>query len=221
LWNGTDEILKERFFGLGGPEGNHGEDVKECYFYLDATPTHSYLKALYKYPQRAYPYVTLLEENRRRGNLEREFELADTGIFDDARYCDVIVEYAKAAPEDLLIRVTLANRGPDLAPLHVLPTLWFRNTWSWGRTGEGYWPKPRIARGADGGLEAEHASLGRYRFLAAGEPEWLFTENETNMARLFGAPDPSPHVKDGFPEYVIDGRSGARSPDGVGTQGAA
>jgi hypothetical protein len=131
LWNGKDTILKERLFGLTGPEGNHGEDVKECYFYLDGTPTHSYLKALYKYPQREYPYAWLVEENRRRGKSDSEFELADTGVFDDGRYFDVTAEYAKATPEDILIRVTIANRGPEAASLHVLPTLWFRNTWSW------------------------------------------------------------------------------------------
>src|SRR5213594_3693352 len=171
LWNGKDPILKERLFGLTGPEGNHGEDVKECYFYLDATPTHSYLKALYKYPQREYPYAWLVEENRRRGKGDSEFELVDTGIFDDGRYFDVTAEYAKAAPEDILIRLTIANRGAEAASLHVLPTLWFRNTWSWGRTGEGYWPKPRLARAGDGAIVAEHASLGRYRLVADGEPE--------------------------------------------------
>src|SRR5438445_92315 len=157
LWNERDPILKERLFGLTGPEGNHGEDVKECYFYLDATPTHSYLKALYKYPQRAYPYAWLVEENRRRGKNDAEFELVDTGVFDEGRYFDVTAEYAKASPEDILVRVTIANRGPDAAPLHVLPTLWFRNTWSWGRTGEGYWPKARLARAGEGTIVAEHA----------------------------------------------------------------
>src|SRR5437867_4425091 len=166
LWNESDPILKERLFGLTGPEGNHGEDVKECYFYLDATPTHSYLKALYKYPQRAYPYTWLVEENRRRGKHDAEFELVDTGVFDDGRYFDVTAEYAKASPEDILVRVTIANRGPDAAPLRVLPTLWFRNTWSWGRTGESYWPKPRLARAGEGTIVAEHASLGRYRLEA-------------------------------------------------------
>src|SRR2546425_1171923 len=152
LWNERDPILKERLFGLTGPEGNHGEDVKECYFYLDATPTHSYLKALYKYPQRAYPYAWLVEENRRRGKNDAEFELVDTGVFDEDRYFDVTAEYAKASPEDILVRITIANRGPDAAPLHVLPTLWFRNTWSWGRTGEGYWPKARLARPGGGAI---------------------------------------------------------------------
>src|SRR5881628_3438883 len=196
LWNGRDPILKERLFGLTGPEGNHGEDVKECYFYLDATPTHSYLKALYKYPQREYPYAWLVDENRRRGKGDSEFELMDTGVFDDGRYFDVTAEYAKATPGDLLVRLTIANRGPEAASLHVLPTLWFRNTWSWGRTGEGYWPKPRLARAKDGAIVAEHASLGRYRLVAEGKPELLFTDNETNVARLFAAPNPSPYVKD-------------------------
>ncbi len=221
LWNGKDPILKERLFGLTGPESNHGEDVKECYFYLDATPTHAYLKALYKYPQREFPYARLVEENRRRGKRDPEFELADTGIFDDGRYFDVTAEYAKAAPDDLLVRITIANRAPEAASLHVLPTLWFRNTWSWGRTGEGYWPKPRLARGPDGAIVAEHASLGRYRLVAEGTPTWLFTENETNVARLFGAPNGSPHVKDAFHDYVVHGRSEAVNPEAVGTKAAA
>src|SRR5215212_755751 len=144
LWNGRDPILKERLFGLTGPEGNHGEDVKECYYYLDATPTHSYNKALYKYPQRAFPYADLVDENGRRGKQDAEYELVDTGAFDDGRYFDVQAEYAKAGPDDLLIRITVSNRGPDAAPLHVLPTLWFRNTWSWGRVGEKYGPKPSV-----------------------------------------------------------------------------
>jgi len=144
LWNGRDPILKERLFGLTGVEGNHGEDVKECYFYLDATPTSSYLKALYKYPQAEYPYSRLVAENRRRGRDEPEFELVDTGIFDDNRYFDVFVEYAKASPEDILIKITVCNRGPEPAELHLLPTLWFRNTWAWGRGGEDYWGKPRL-----------------------------------------------------------------------------
>src|SRR5262245_347463 len=150
LWNGRDPILKERLFGLGGPEGNHGEDVKECYFYLDSTPTHSYMKALYKYPQAEFPYTRLVEENRRRGLDDPEFELLDTGVFDDDRYFDVFAEYAKASPNDILIRITATNRGPVAATLHLLPTLWFRNTWSWGRQGgEGYWPRGRITRRDD------------------------------------------------------------------------
>src|SRR5262249_23538126 len=177
LWNGRDPILKERLFGLTGPEGNHGEDVKECYFYLDSTPTHSYLKALYKYPQAEFPYARLVDENRRRGKGDGEFELVDTGVFDGDRYFDVTVEYAKAGPDDVLIRLTVANRGDGAATVHVLPTLWFRNTWSWGRGGEGYWPKPRIARVGDGVMVAEHASLGRVRLAGEGRPAMLFTEN--------------------------------------------
>ena len=226
LWNGKDPILKERLFGLTGPEGNHGEDVKEQYFYLDSTPTHSYMRALYKYPLSEYPYARLAEENRRRGKQDAELELADTGAFDEGRYVDVFAEYAKASPDDLLIRVTLANRGPEAATLHVLPQLWFRNTWSWGRGEEGYWPKPRLARAGDAGVQAEHATLGRFR-LAAGPapdgslPELLFTENETNVERLYGAPNASPYVKDAFHEYVVHGRREAVNPAGEGTKAAA
>src|SRR5438876_12200281 len=159
LWNGRDPILKERLFGLTSPEGNHGEDVKESYFYLDSTPTHSYSKALYKYPQTEFPYGRLLEENRRRGKDEPEFELIESGVFDDNRYFDVFAEYAKNSPNDILIRITMANRSPDAARLHLLPTLWFRNTWSWGRTSEGSWPKPQITQADAQTLAAEHASL--------------------------------------------------------------
>ena len=221
LWNERDPILKERLFGLTGPEGNHGEDVKEQYFYLDATPTGSYLKALYKYPQREFPYARLVEENRRRGKLDAEFELVDTGAFDESRYFDVFAEYAKAAPEDILIRLTIANRGPESAVLHVLPTLWYRNTWAWGRAGEGYWPRPRLHREGAATIVGEHASLGRHRLTLAGSPVLLFTDNETNEARLFGAPNPSPWVKDAFHEYVVTGRTDAVNPDGVGTKAAA
>jgi glycogen debranching enzyme len=222
LWNERDPILKERLFGLTGPEGNHGEDVKECYWYLDATPTHSYLKSIYKYPQAEYPYARLVEENRRRGRQERELELLDTGIFDDDRYFDVVAEYAKAAPDDVLVRVTVTNRGPEAAPLHVLPTLWFRNTWSWGRSGEGYWPKPRIVRVGANALAAEHATLGRFVLSLERDPEaLLFTDNETNAARLFQAPNPSPFVKDAFHEHVVHGRADVVNPDGVGTKAAA
>jgi hypothetical protein len=221
LWNGRDPILKERLFGLTGPEGNHGEDVKEQYFFLDATPTASYAKALYKYPQAEFPYARLIEENRRRGRDQGEFELLDTGIFDDHRYFDVFVEYAKASPDDLLIRVTVANRGPEAAALHVLPTLWFRNTWSWGRIGEeGCWPKGSITKDAAGALLANHPGLGRLRLTAASTPAaLLFTENETNAERLFGAPNPSPHVKDAFHRYLIEGRSDAVHPS-AGTKAA-
>ena len=224
LWNGRDPILKERLFGLSGREGNHGEDVKEVYHYLDSTPTHSYMKALYKYPQAAFPYARLIDENARRGPHDPEFELADTGVFDDSRYWDVTVEYAKAAPDDLLIRITVANRGPEAAELHVLPTLWFRNTWSWGRTGEGYWPRPSI-RQAPGGVLARHESLGEFRLSAEADPEggprWLFTENETNIARLFDAPNKAPHVKDAFHDAVVNGRMDAVSPAPEGTRAAA
>ncbi|MEZ4386985.1 MAG: glucosidase [Candidatus Krumholzibacteriia bacterium] len=225
LWNGQDPILKERLFGLGNPEGNHGEDVKELYYYLDATPTSSYLKALYKYPQAEFPYARLVEENRARGRDEPEFELEDTGIFADRRYHDVTVEYAKAAPDDILIRITAANRGPDPAVLHLLPTLWQRNTWSWGRTGEGYWPKGRIARAADGLLVADHPSLGRYHLACegrdAGPPRLLFTENETDVAALFQAPNASPYVKDAFHRRVVGGDVDAVNPDGCGSKAAA
>jgi len=224
LWNGRDPFLKERLFGLSGPEGNHGEDVKECYFYLDATPTYSYMKGLYKYPQARFPYEDLLAENRRRGRAEPEFDIADSGIYDADRYFDVLVEYAKASPNDVLIRLTLSNRGPEPAPLHVLPTLWFRNTWSWGRQGEGYWPRPRIER-APQGLRATHASLGAMRLAveaaAGSEPELLFTDNETNSLRLYNWPNPGPYVKDAFHEYVVGGRREAVNPEGYGTKAAA
>jgi hypothetical protein len=219
LWNGRDSILKERLFGLTGPEGNHGEDVKECYFYLDSTPTHSYMKALYKYPQAEFPYARLVEENRRRGKHEPEFELSDSGVFDDNRYFDVVVEYAKAGPDDILIRITAANRGPAKAALHLLPTLWFRNTWSWGRSGEGYWPKPRITAG-EGAIVAEQASLGRFQLTFDGQPELLFTENETNVKRLFGSPNGGRHVKDAFHEYVVYNRKDAVNPERTGTKAA-
>ncbi|TMQ50539.1 MAG: glucosidase [Candidatus Eisenbacteria bacterium] len=226
LWNGRDPILKERLFGLAGPEGNHGEDVKECYYYLDSTPTHSFMKALYKYPHAEFPYTRLVEENRRRGLGDPELELADTGVFDESRYFDVFAEYAKASPNDILIRITVANRGPEAASLHLLPTLWFRNTWSWGRETEGYWPKSRIVREGDGLLRATHATLGSYR-MAVGlgpygrPPALLFTENETNSQRLYGASEASPFVKDSFHDYIVRGRSGAVNPAKVGTKAAA
>ena len=226
LWNGRDPILKERLFGLTNAQGNHGEDVKECYFYLDSTPTHSYCKALYKYPQAEFPYQRLVEENRRRGRNDPEFELANTGVFDDDRYFDVFAEYAKNSPNDTLIRFIVTNHGPDAATLHVLPTLWFRNTWSWGRSGEGYWPKPRIIRAEDGTLLADHLSLGHFHLACApgpneSAPEWLFTDNETNTQKLFGAPNSHPFVKDAFHEFVVHGRVEAVNPAGVGTKAAA
>src|SRR5262249_27631214 len=204
-----------------GPEGNHGEDVKESYFYLDSTPTHSYMQALYKYPQAEFPYARLVDENRRRSRHEPELELSDTGVFADGRYFDVIVAYANASPDDLLIRLTAANRGPQSAPLHLLPTLWFRNTWSWGRSGEGYWSKPTIVRQADESMIAEHESIGRYRLFAEGTPELLFTENETNVERLYNVPNPTPYVKDAFDAYVVHGNGDAVNPAGVGTKAAA
>ena len=226
LWNGRDPILKERLFGLGGNEGNHGEDVKEAYFYLDSTPTHSYLRALYRYPQSEFPYARLREENRRRSRREREFELADCGVFDANRTFDVLAEYAKASPDDILVRITVTNRGPDPATLHLLPTLWFRNTWSWGRSGEGYWPKPSLARGEGGTICAQHTSLGSFVLaLDAGPdgaaPELLFTENETDEASLFGVHSTKRFVKDGFHRRVVHDEVGAVNPDGSGTKAAA
>src|SRR5215207_3967895 len=225
LWNGRDPILKERLFGLAGPEGNHGEDVKELYYYLDSTPTHSYLKALYKYPQAEYPYEALARVNRERGKADPEFELLDTGVFDGNRYFDVFAEYAKADADDILVRITVANRGPEPATLHLLPTLWFRNTWSWGRDGEGYWPKPVLRRTGPARIEAEHQSLGHYVVEAepvagAAPPELLFTENETNAARLFGAPNAQPYVKDAFHRFVIEGERDAVQPEASGTRAA-
>ncbi len=219
LWNGQDPILKERLFGLTNQQGNHGEDVKEIYFYLDSTPTHSYLKGLYKYPQRAYPYQNLIEENARRGKDAGEYEITDTGIFDEGRYFDVTVEYAKNGPDDLLIRITAANRGPEESTLHVLPTVWFRNTWSWGRTGEGYWAKPAITRDGDG-LALAHESLGDFRFLIERQADLLFTDNETNGDRLFGMHDPDHHPKDAFDSYVVHGRTEAVNPAQTGTKAA-
>ena len=227
LWNERDPILKERLFGLTNPEGNHGEDVKECYFYLDSTPTHSYLKALYKYPQAEFPYARLLEENRRRGLNDPEFELVETGAFDEGRYFDVLAEYAKAAPEDLLIRITVANRGPEAARLHLLPTLWFRNTWSWGSAyEEGDWPKPHLEQVSADTISSEHPTLGRFRLMAAPGPDGkspplLFTENETNLARLFQTANAGPYVKDAFHEYVIHGKVAAVNPERRGTKAAA
>jgi hypothetical protein len=220
LWNGKDPILKERLFGVTGPEGNHGEDVKEHYFYLDATPTTSYAKALYQYPQAEYPYARLVEENARRGRAERELELADTGIF-DAGWFDVVVEYAKAAPSDVYVRVTLRAQGVGVAPLWVLPQLWFRNTWAWGRSGEDYAARPRLWRETRDTIGADHESLGRMR-LAIDDPlaEAIFTDNETNAERLWGAPSASRFVKDAFHSYVVGGQIGAVNPAEQGTKAA-
>ena len=229
LWNGKDPILKERLFGLTGPQGNHGEDVKELYYYLDATPTYSYARALYRYPQREFPYQALVQENARRGRHEPEYELADTGAFDENRFFDVEAEYAKAGPEDVLIRVTASNRGPEAAELHLLPTLWFRNHWGWGRTSEEHGPRPsiRVGRELSGASElvAEHHELGAFELgieHAAGErPELLFTDNETNVERLWNAQSPHPFVKDAFHDFVIAGRREAVNPAREGTKAAA
>ena len=220
MWNGRDPILKERLFGLTGNEGNHGEDVKEQYFYLDSTPTHSYMRMLYKYPQAEFPYAWLVEENRRRGKDQPEFELLDTGVFQDNRYFDVFVEYAKADVEDILIRITAVNRGPQAATLHLLPSLWFRNTWSWGRDPRR--PSARIAASVPGSLctELEHWQYGKRWLLCAGQPELLFTENETNFQRLFGGTNRS-YVKDAFHAYVIGGEKAAVNPQQTGTKMAA
>jgi len=232
LWNGQDPILKERLFGLTNPEGNHGEDVKEYYFYLDSTPTHSYMKMLYKYPQRAFPYSDLVDTNRQRGKQGFEYELFDTGIFNENRYFDVFVEYAKADADDILIRITAFNRGPEAADLYILPTLWFRNTWSWG------WEHDKMERPSlkeiaaeDGGgsnleknvkwIEVSHATLGKYLFACEGADTLLFTENETNTERLFGSPNITPYVKDAFHKYVIHDRKEAINPEGAGTKAAA
>ncbi len=223
LWNGKDPILKERAFGLTGIEGNHGEDVKEYYFYLDSTPTHSYMKYLYKYPQRAFPYDELVAENRRRGRSEPEYELLDTGIFDNDRYFDVFVEYAKATPEDVLCRISVVNRGDQPAPLDLLPTVWFRNTWSWGRD-NGH-PPPRLRRGApiEGAvsIELENRVLGARTLTAEGSPQLLFVENETNRTRVFGAMASGRYVKDGINDFVVHGRLDAVNPAEEGTKASA
>jgi hypothetical protein len=217
LWNGRDPILKERLFGLTNSEGNHGEDVKEYYFYVDSTPTHSYMKSLYKYPQREFPYRDLVETNRHRSRHEFEYELADTGIFNDHRYFDVFVEYAKGDPEDLFIRITVHNRGPEPAVIHVLPTIWFRNTWSW----EPDKPKPVLRKSAKGTIQLSHVELGDRVLYCEGEPELLFTENESNTQRLWNQPNASPYVKDAFHEYVVSGRREAVNPAHQGTKAAA
>jgi len=226
LWNGKDPILKERLFGLTNPEGNHGEDVKECYYYLDSTPTHSYMKALYKYPQAAFPYQNLIEENARRGKSAPEYELTDTGVFDQERYFDVFAEYAKNTPDDILILITIANRGPEAAELHLLPTLWFRNSWSWGCTHEGCTVKPRLSRAGDAAVIAEHPTLGRFRWevqidVAGATPQFLFTDNETNVERLYSQPNSNRYVKDAFHRRVIEQHEGAVDPRGIGTKVAA
>jgi hypothetical protein len=221
FWNGRDSILKERLFGLTGNEGNHGEDVKEYYFYLDSTPTHSYMKYLYKYPQAAFPYERLLTENKRRTKCDPEFELLDTGIFDEHRYFDIFIEYAKAAVDDILIRISAINRGPEPAELRVLPTLWFRNTWSWGRDDR----KPSVSKEKQVGgcsiVQAEHHYYDKRWLVFDGGPALLFTDNETNRKRLYGTDNASPYVKDSFHEYIIHSNSSAVNPAQTGTKAAA
>ena len=216
LWNGRDPILKERLFGLSNAEGNHGEDVKELYYYLDATPTHSYLKMLYKYPQREFPYLALVAENRRRGREQPEFELMDTGVFDDDRYFDVFVEYAKAGAEDVLMQISVHNRGPEAAVIHVVPQVWFRNTWAW-KPGS---PKPSLTYSAGDVLFAEHSQLGTYRLYAEGHFKWLFCDNETNHRRLFGTAG-STYPKDALHDCIVQGRVEAVNPKLVGTKAGA
>ncbi len=225
LWNGRDPILKERLFGLTSNEGNHGEDVKEEYFYLDSTPTHAYAKALYKYPQAEFPYKQLLAENQRRDKSVGEYELSDTGVFDESRYFDVTAEYAKNDPDDLLIRITVTNRGPDPATLHLLPTLWFRNTWTWNCTHEGCSLKPRIEQVQTGQLKLSHETLGTFfaeilESSVAPQPSLLFTENETNHELLWGTPNDNPYVKDAFHRYVVQGQADAVNPQPFGTKAA-
>ena len=220
LWNGKDPIVKERLFGLTGNEGNHGEDVKEYYFHLDATPTHSYMKFLYKYPHDEFPYARLVEENRRRSKREMEFELIDTGVFDDDRYFDVFIEYAKAAPDDILIRIEAINRGPEAAPLHLLPTVWFRNTWAWGLDPR----RPRLWRDAAAEMAAinlNHYYYGKLWLYCEKDPELLFTENETNYSRLFNAENAARFVKDGINDYLIHKAMHAVNPESSGTKAAA
>jgi hypothetical protein len=231
LWNGRDPILKERLFGLSGPEGNHGEDAKEAYFYLDSTPTHSWMRALYKYPQAAFPYADLVAESRRRGRGDPEYELADTGAFAEDRYFDVFVEYAKAGPDDILIELRAVNRGPKPAELHLLPTLWFRNTWSWGSNHDGQEVRPALRALDDATILAEHPTLGPYVLHCDAEHQpsglspqplqLLFTENETNNELLWSAPNAAPYVKDAFHRRVVGGEAGAVNADGAGTKAAA
>src|SRR4051812_32537402 len=217
LWNERDPILKERLFGLTNSEGNHGEDVKEYYFYIDSTPTHSYMKYLYKYPQREFPYRDLLETNARRSREDFEYELLDTGVFNDDRYFDVFVEYAKAEPEDVLVRIVVHNRGPEAARLRVLPTLWFRNTWSWGIDER----KPSLRQTGTGTIEASHHDLGTCTLACDGAPDLLFTENESNAHRLWGEANPSPFVKDAFHDFIVSGQHDAVNTASVGTKAAA
>src|SRR6185437_6191773 len=220
MWNGRDHILKERLFGLNGHEGNHGEDVKEAYFYLDNTPTHSYMRMLYKYPQAPFPYDELVAVNRGRTRMDPEYELLDTGIFDQHRYFDVFVEYAKASPDDILVRMTAHNRGPDAADLVLAPTLWFRNTWSWSPNSH----KPQLSSAQDRpypAIKVEHPDLPDFSLACEGAGELLFTENETNLQRLYNAPEPCGYVKDAFHRYLIQHEEGAVNPAHEGTKACA
>ena len=216
LWNGKDPILKERLFGLTNSEGNHGEDVKEYYFYLDSTPTHSYMKYLYKYPQSAYPYADIVDTSGHRGRHEPEYELLDTGVFDDDRYFDVFVEYAKAAAEDILIQITVCNRGPQPATVHVLPTVWFRRVWS----SVGNAPRPVLRQADPGVIAASHPDLGQRFLYCEGAATLLVTENETNNERLFHNANRSPYVKDGINDYIVHGHQDAVNPEKTGTKAA-
>ena len=220
LWNERDPILKERLFGLTGPEGNHGEDVKEAYFYLDATPTHAYMRALYKYPQSGFPYAQLVNENRRRTRMEPEYELVDTGVFADNRYFDVFIEYAKADPTDIVIRITVVNHGASSAPLHVLPMLWFPNTWTWDAPRRDT-TRPILYQASPGLIQAGHHTLGTYFLACDAQPELLFTENESNLERLYGVSNPTPYVKDAFHEFVVHGRREAVNSGQRGTKSTA
>ena len=218
VWNGRDPILKERLFGLTNSEGNHGEDVKEYYFYLDATPTHSYQRFLYKYPQAAFPYDDLVRTNRSRSRDQQEYELLDTGVFDDDRYFDITVEHAKAAPDDVVMRVSIVNRGPETAEIDVLPTVWFRHTWS----GDGdVAPRPRLRREGAGTIVASHPVIGDVLVQTAPHAELLFTDNDTNTERLWGTPNTSPYVKDGINNFVVEGRRDCVNPEQQGTKVAA
>ncbi len=220
LWNGQDTILKERLFGLTGPQGNHGEDIKEYYYYLDNTPSHAWMQALYKYPQSAFPYSQLIQENARRTKQDPEFELLDTGIFDEDKYFDVLIEYAKAAPDDILIQISVTNRGPQAAALDLLPTLWFRNIWEWNAGST----RPQLSVERPNVIHAQDARLGSYWLLCEHDkvvPELLFTENETNLQRLFNAPNAQPFVKDGINDYVVHGRTEAVNPAQTGTKASA
>jgi len=219
LWNGVDPILKERLFGLTNSEGNHGEDCKQYYSYLDNTPTHSYMKYLYKYPQTAYPYDELVEMNHKRTRLEHEYELMDTGVFDKDKYFDVFVEYAKADAEEMLVRITVENRGAEAASLHLLPTLWFRNTWSHDE--EELKPELRALKGKDSIVSAQHEALGQFFLHCDGDAPLLFTNNETNRARFSQQANSGPYVKDAFHRYVIAGEQDAINPAGTGTKMAA